>query len=489
MQNWPKQPIVYEINTWVWLHELSQKYKNAIHLGNVPAEDWDTIASLKVDAVWFMGVWERSPLGLRIARKNQELLDEFRRVLPDFKLKDVVGSPYCIRRYVVDRHLGGPQGLAAARKQLSTRSIRLILDFVPNHVAPDHPWIFGHPEYMIQGSREDLAKGPTAFFEAGDNIFAHGRDPYFLPWQDVAQINAFHPGLRRAAIDAVDDIASQCDGMRCDMAMLLLNEVFEKTWGAHAGVQPETEYWQDVIPAVREKHPDVLFMAEAYWDLESELLQQGFDLCYDKRLYDCLGHETAESVRLHLLAKFAYQDRLVRFIENHDEPRAALTFSPEKGRAAAITAATLPGAKLFHEGQFEGRKVKLPVFLGRRPDEPPDLALQVFYRKLLKNIHSPVFQEGEWHLCERSGWPDNQSYRNVVAWCWKNERERSLIVVNLSDQRSEARVRLPWEELAGRSWRLADVYREKVYDRDGSEMRNPGLYVALEAWGFHVLKF
>jgi hypothetical protein len=174
-----------------------------------------------------------------------------------------------------------------------------------------------------------------------------------------------------------------------------LNQIFERTWGSRAGQRPATEYWVDVISAIKKAHPDFLFVAEAYWDLEWELQQQGFDYCYDKRLYDRLEHDPAESVRLHLCADLAYQKKLVRFIENHDEPRAASTFSLEKERVAAITTSTLAGAKLFHEGQFEGRKVKLPVFLGRRPEEPVDPDLRAFYYKLLKAIHTPAFREGE----------------------------------------------------------------------------------------------
>ena len=128
---------------------------------------------------------------------------------------------------------------------------------------------------------------------------------------------------------------------------------------------PKTEYWGEVISATKKAHPDFLFIAEAYWDLEWELQQAGFDFCYDKKLYDRLVHDNAESVRLHLCADLAYQEKLLRFIENHDEPRAAATFSPAKERAAAVTMATLPGARLFHEGQFEGRKVRLPVFLAQ----------------------------------------------------------------------------------------------------------------------------
>src|SRR5208283_3377721 len=193
----------------------------------------------------------------------------------------------------------------------------------------------------------------------------------------------------------------QCDGVRCDMAMLLLNEIFERTWGNRAGQQPAAEYWIDLISAIRKAHPDFLFMAEVYWDLEWELQQQGFDFCYDKRLYDRLEQDTAESVRLHLCADLAYQGKLVRFIENHDEPRAAATFSPAKERAAAVTVSTLTGARLFHEGQFEGRKVRLPVFLGRGPDEPTDESLQAFYGRLLAAINAPVFRDGQWRLCAR----------------------------------------------------------------------------------------
>lgn len=485
----PRNPVIYEINTWVWLHELSQHHKTTITLGSIPPQEWEAIAGLGVDAVWLMGVWERSPAGIRIAQAHEGLQAEFRRVLPDLRQDDIVGSPYCVRRYVVDEHLGGPAGLATTREMLARRGLRLILDFVPNHVAPDHPWITEHPEYCIQGSAEDLNKTPDEFFAAGGNVLAHGRDPYFPPWPDVAQLNAFHSGLRQAVSKTLCDIAAQCDGMRCDMAMLVINRIFAQTWGQRAGTPPTAEFWPEVISAVRQRYPDTLFIAEAYWDLEWELQQQGFDYCYDKRLYDRLERDTAESVRLHLCAELAYQEKLVRFIENHDEPRAAAAFSREKSRAAAVTLATLPGAKLFHEGQCEGRAVKVPVFLSRRPAEPLDEELQTFYHKLLTTIGAPALREGEWRLCERNGWPDNPSYLNLVAWSWRAGEKHHLIVVNLSASRSQGRIRLPWADLVGQSWRLTDAFSREVYEREGNEMCDPGLYVDLGAWGFHCLHF
>ncbi len=327
---WSRYPTIYEINTWVWLAFLSRKYGKLIDLGSVPAAEWDAIAALRFDAVWLMGVWERSPAGIAISNGRESLLSDFRRALPDFRTEDNVGSPYSVHRYIVDQHLGGPDGLARARQELARRGLRLLLDFVPNHVAPDHPWVSEHPEYFIHGSAGDSARDPASYFALGEVFYAHGRDPYFPAWPDVLQLNAFQPELRRVAAETLSSIAGQCDGVRCDMAMLFLNAVFERTWGGRSGQKPDAEYWGEVIPATKKSHPDFLFVAEAYWDLEWELLQKGFDFCYDKRLYDRLEHESAESVRLHLYADPDYLGRLVHFLENHDEPRAASVFSTAK---------------------------------------------------------------------------------------------------------------------------------------------------------------
>lgn len=485
---WPRYPFLYEINTWVWLAELARKYGSGVDLSSVPSAEWDAIAEYGFDAVWLMGVWERSPAGIAIANKNAGLQEDFRRALADFRLEDNVGSPYCVRRYVVDRHLGGPEGLAVARGELAKRGMNLVLDFVPNHVAPDHPWVTEHPEYFIRGTASDLGKVPPSHMEVGGTVFACGRDPYFPAWPDVLQLNAFERGLRRTVVETISDIARQCDGIRCDMAMLMLNSIFERTWGASAGPRPETEYWADVISAIKNKYPGFLFMAEAYWDLEWELQQKGFDLCYDKKLYDRMEHSNAESIRLHLCGDLAYQEKLVRFIENHDEPRAAAIFSPASERAFALTMGTLPGTRLFYEGQFEGRKVRLPVFLGRRPNEPENRDLQAFYKKLLQAVDQPIFREGEWTLCGRTGWPDNWSFQNLISWSWAYKEERYLVVVNLSDHPAQALVQVSWKDAGDKTWRLKDVLAGTTYERRGSEMASPGLYVDLGPWSYHFFQ-
>jgi glycosidase len=485
---WTPYPALYEINTWVWLNELSQKHGKPIDLSSVPSVEWDAIAAYGFEGVWFMGVWERSAKGIAIANTNKGLLEDFRRALPDFTPGDNVGSPYCVRNYSVDPHLGGPKGLASARRELSRRGLKLVLDFVPNHVAPDNPWAAEHPQYFIRGSADDIRNDPASFLNVGGMIYACGRDPYFPAWPDVLQLNAFNPALRQAVIQTVTSIAEQCDGIRCDMAMLMLNAVFERTWGGRAGPRPATEYWVEVISAVKKKHPQFLFIAEAYWDLEWELQQKGFDFCYDKKLYDRLEHSNAESVRLHLCADLAYQGKLLRFIENHDEPRAAATFPREKQKASALMIATLPGIKMFHEGEFEGRKVRVPVFLGRRPNEGADEDLREFYRTVLEATSDPAFREGQWELCERTGWPDNGSFQDIVAWTWRHRDERFLVVVNLSDRPSQALVQPRWRDLSGQTWHLADMLAGITYERQGNDMSSPGLYVDLGPWSFHFFR-
>jgi Alpha amylase, catalytic domain len=478
----PRRPTIYEINTAVWLQRLGRERGRALALDEVPAAEWDALAALPVDAIWLMGVWQRSPAGLRIALEDPALDAANRAALPDLCAEDVIGSPYCVRDYVVDERFGGPAALAAAREQLAARGLGVILDYVPNHVAPDHPWTSARPECLLTGTEEDLARRPEAFLRTAGGVVAKGRDPYFAPWPDVAQLNAFAPALREAVAQTLVAIGGQCDGVRCDMAMLMTNEVFARTWGERAGPAPQDEYWPVLIARTKAAHPDFLFLAEAYWDMEWTLQQQGFDLCYDKRLYDRLAHESAEAVRGHLQADSGYQERLLRFIENHDEPRAAATFGAGQARAAAVAMSTLQGARLYHDGQLEGRRTRIPVFLGRGPDEPTDGDLRSFYARLLRAVEDSGLRDGDWRLCACEGWPDNDSHRRLVSWCWRDAGSRHLVVVNLSDAPAQARVRLPWDDVAGRTWALTDRLDGGRLERAGDEIAAEGLYVALDAW-------
>lgn len=478
------QPVIYEIDTWVWLHELSAIYSRDVTLADVPSEIWDEIAKPGIDAVWLMGVWERSPAGIRVARQNESMLEAFHKALPDFSDTDVVGSPYCVRRYAVDEHLGSANGLARARNELAARGLNLVLDFVPNHVAIDNPWTTEHPEYFLQapaGQDFDV----NAFVEVENRELALGRDPYFPPWPDVVQLNAFSVEVRKATTATLMSIAEKCDGVRCDMAMLFVNDVFARTWQGLAGQPPESEFWPGIIDAVKQSHTEFTFIAEAYWDMESVLLSQGFDYCYDKRLYDRLRSENAGSVKLHLGANIDYQQRMVRFLENHDEPRAAATFGARE-RAAAVATALLPGAKLYYDGQFDGRKIFDPVALGRRPTESNDHELNSFYSELIAYAarHRPG---ADWRLADSDGWPDNQSHQDLLAWTSAFDDERSVVIINYSGHSSQGNVRLPWSDLEDRQWNFLDEINRTEFKRDGNDLAQNGLFVDLEPWHYHVL--
>lgn len=472
---------IYEINAWVWLNEVSERIGSQTYLENAPAAEWNRLAEWHVNAVWLMGVWKRSPRGREIAASLDSLQREFRAALPDLRSEDIVGSPYSIQEYVPDPHFGTAQCLAVAREQLNRRGLKLIVDFVPNHLALDHPWVTQHPDFFVQGDRGDLERVPDRFVELNGRIFAYGRDPYFPAWQDTIQVNAFDPHLRAAVRETLLEIAAVCDGVRCDMAMLVLDDVFGRTWAGYVGDALRTQYWTDLIEAVRARYPDFLFIAEAYWDREWDLQQLGFDYCYDKRLYDRLRHDDADSVRAHLSADISYQEKLVRFLENHDEATAAEAFPGSKQRAAAVAVATLPGGKLYHDGQFSGRRVKLPIQLGRRAQERTDTDLEGFYRRLLAIAEPLLASGGEWKLADADGSSD------VLAWTWMVGTSLYLVVINYSDSACGATIRFRDSPRAGLDGKLRDLLTGEVFEQSGRDVASSGLPVRLGPWESQVL--
>jgi glycosidase len=489
------RPVIYEINTHVWLNSLSSHYQQAITLENVPDEVLDELTDLRVNTIWLMGVWQRSEAARQSALNYTH---EYRPALPDLTADDIIGSAYAIASYEIDTRLGGRDALATLRSRLHERGLRLILDFVPNHIAMDHPWTVEHPEYLVRGSAKTARKHAGMFYRSHDKNgrelhIAHGRDPYFPAWIDTAQVNAFAPAYRQVARETLLDIAAQCDGVRCDMAMLLVNDIFQQTWGDFVDDPiPETDFWPEIIPEIKQQYPDFVFIAEVYWNMEHHLQQQGFDYTYDKPLYDRIVDGDPGAIRLHLQADNGYQDRLVRFIENHDEPRAAATLGSTSSRAAATLICTLPGAVLLHDGQLSGRGVKLPVQIARQPDETPHHGLHAFYRRLLAEIDNPVYHAGEWSQLEIT--PAHrgvESHHNLLAYSWRREDELRLIVINITSEWSQGRIQLDgWRELlTGGFWRLHDALSRDFTYRDGAEIEAAGLHLELEAFQARIFHF
>ncbi len=467
----------------MWLTELSQTLGRTATLDDIPDAELDRLAAMGFDWVWFLSVWQTGLAGQQVSRSNSEWRREFQETLPDLREEDIPGSGFAITGYTVHEQLGGDAALARLRERLWERGLRLLLDFVPNHTGLDHPWVETHPEYYIPGTELDLARAPKNYTWAkrqrGDLLLAHGRDPYFAGWPDTLQLNYGNPATQEAMIGELRRIAGQCDGVRCDMAMLVLPDVFERTWDI-----PAQPFWPQATQRVRDQVPDFCFMAEVYWDMEWTLQQQGFDYTYDKRLYDRLREGHARPVREHLHAGLDYQNKMARFLENHDEPRAAAVFSHGIHEAAAAITFLAPGLRFFHQGQFEGRKKRISPHLGRGPSEPIDSKLQPFYERLLNVLRGPAVREGQWQLLEcLPAWEGNGTWDCFLAFAWQGPGDdRLLVAVNYASHRSQCYVRLPFPDLAGSQWRLQDQLSSAVYDRDGNELQTRGLFLDMSPW-------
>jgi len=479
----PLYPSLYQINTRVWLTDLSAKLGRAATLDDIPDAELERLAEMGFDWVWLLSVWQTGAAGQSVSRSNPEWRREFQETLPDLREEDIAGSGFAITAYQAPAALGGDAAVARLRERLRRRGLRLLLDFVPNHTALDHSWVDDHPDYYVSGTEQDLLRAPANYRwirrRRGDLLLAHGRDPYFSGWPDTLQLNYGNPATQDAMIGELERIAGQCDGLRCDMAMLLLPDVFARTWNISA--QP---FWAKAIERVHRRLPDFRFLAEVYWDLEGTLLQQGFDYAYDKRLYDRLREGQPRPVRDHLRAGLDYQGKMARFLENHDEPRAAATFSPGIHEAAAVITFLSPGLRFFHQGQLQGWRKRISPHLVRAPGETTDRDLEQYYQRLLAVLRRPVVRQGQWQLLECTpAWDGNWTWDCFIVFLWQGlGEERLLVAVNYAANRSQCRVRLPIADLAGRTWRLQDLLHPDCYDREGNDLQTRGLYLDEAPW-------
>jgi glycosidase len=484
-----KYQSLYQVNTRTWLRSLSAGKTVKATLDDIPDTELDRMAGKGFDWIWLLSVWTTGGLARSISRNNPEWLRDFRETLPDLCEEDIAGSGFAIAAYEVSPVLGGNAALHRLQARLHQRGMKLMLDFVPNHMGPDHPWLESHPEYFIRGTEAELEKYPQHYFRIrrkdGDMIFAHGRDPYFPGWPDTVQLDYSNPGTVNAMRQELIRISGLCDGLRCDMAMLILPDVFEKTWGKKA--QP---FWPDAIAASREMNPDFCFLAEVYWDMEWDLQQLGFDYTYDKRLYDRLRDGQGRAVREHFYAAPDYQDKLVRFLENHDEARSASVFELKRHKAAAILTYLSPGMRFFHQGQLDGYVKRISPHLVRAPEEVCDPILSAFYDTLTAVINKKLLRDGKWRLLEcRPAWHGNATWDSFIAFAWEAEGgDRLLITVNYAAQAGQCYVSAPFTGMINHSIKLKDLTGPASYSRDADELREKGLYLDMSAWGYHVFE-
>lgn len=486
-------PLLYQINTRCWLRDLSAHQQRTITLADVPAEEFARWQQLGFTHIWLMGVWTTGPRARDLALHDPQLRSAYDAVLPGWTEADVAGSPYSIADYAVPPALGGDAGLKQFRARLNQAGLKLILDFVPNHLGVDHAWVTARPDLFVQ-SKTEVDGTFAVSTAAGERRIANGKDPYFAPWTDVAQLDYRCAATRAAMQKLLLAIAARCDGVRCDMAMLLLNDVFAKTW-AHlpsAEPPPAGEFWSDAIPAVKRAQPGFSFLAEVYWGLEGRLQSLGFDFTYDKALYDDLTERRYAEAQSKLLAAAPdYVARSIHFLENHDEPRAAEKLSLLENRAAALTILALPGMRFLHEGQLRGARLKVPVQLARRPVEPPQAEVRAAYQAILTALQQSAVGRGEARLlAPRAAWDGNPTGQNFVVVQWQTKAAAfDLVVVNLAPHRGQCNVSLNAPGLDEHDWSMRDLLGDEKYLRVGKDITNSGLYLDLPAHGAQLFRF
>lgn len=466
-------PLLYEINTRCWLAELAEKAGRPVTLADVPDSEFEFWRRCGFTHLWLMGVWATGARGLAHSQREFSGREE------ELRCCEIAGSPYAITGYCVSANLGGEKGLAKFRHKLNACGIKLLLDFIPNHTALDHPWVRAHPEFYVT---TDLPHARATRIENDSTKwFAHGHCGFGPPWVDTLQLDYRNPALRRAMIDELRSISARCDGVRCDMAMLELNDVFARTWPEFPNNHSpaETEFWIAAIEAVREQRKDFLFLAEVYWDLEPRLQELGFDYTYDKRLYDrIVGRKDGEVTSYLYSLSPGFMARSAHFIENHDEPRVASLLPMAEHRAAALLILCLPGMRLLHEGQLRGARIHAHVHFARRGEESEDDLIAKFYDQLLSTLSKFPVGRGEWKLLTPlSASPGNPTHHHFVLVQWHLWPDQfDLAVINFSNVRSQCFAPLDIPSLGENNWRLTDLLGEEIHERTGADLVQWGLY-------------
>ncbi|MFZ6034334.1 MULTISPECIES: alpha-amylase family glycosyl hydrolase [Melioribacter] len=482
-------PSLYEINIRAFL----KRFGEDAALENIPDDYWMELRSKGIDYVWLMGVWKTCEENVDKYCFEDYLIKSYDKALSDWRRRDVIGSPFAIDKYEVNPRLGTEESLLKLKNLLNDIGIKLILDFVPNHFGADTSLLRDAPDIFLKVDESNYLKDPHTFFkpfEDRDEYYAHGRDPFFPAWQDTIQVNLMSRKARGYYIDILGKMTRLCDGIRCDMAMLAMNNVFKNTWaGVYNNAEdegPVVEFWEEIIGSVRSVRNDFIFIAEAYWDLEWKLQQQGFDYTYDKKLTDRITAGYVRDIHDHLMAEESYQKKSVRFIENHDEERSVTLLGKEKALAAAVIISTIQGMRFYFDGQFEGKKIKLPVQLGREPAEPVNKEIKNFYDKLLSIVSSDVLKKGKWTLLEPApAWDGNSTYLNMLAWEWTHQHKNCLVVINFSDKTSSCRIKLDLRDY-DEEILLNDLLNDKVYRRSSEEIIMQGLYIELKPYASHI---
>jgi hypothetical protein len=482
-------PILIQVNTRLWLDKLSRELNRQATLDDISDQSLHQLADQGFDWLYLLGIWLTGEKEAELARAEPSLQSEAKRLLGIIGDQAICASCFAISGYDVPENWGGSAALKRLEKRIHRFGLHLMLDFIPNHTGVSHPWALSNPDYFIgaDGENDILHKAAYATQTVeGPRYLMHGRDPYFPPWSDTLQLNYANPDLQAAMRAELLKVAAHCDGLRCDMAMLVLPEIFQKNWG-----KTMPPFWPQALAAVRAKKPDFVFMAEVYWNLETTLINQGFNYAYDKDLYDAFKTQDVGLVNSLIKTRAAVLPHLAHFLENHDEPRAAAVFPFEVHKASALISYGLPGLRFFFEGQLKGHSLRSPIQFCTSPKQPEDEALSRFYGRLTGLLVEMGSEAGEWIRIEpEPASTGDDGWKHFVSFAWQKENGKHwLVVVNFSPYKSQCLLRLPFSDMGGRRFLIKDRMNERAYQRSGDEMSSRGLFIELQAWGYHLFNF
>ena len=491
-------PHLIEINTRIFLNFMREKYSSPdMSLSLIPDDEWLKLKHLGFDIIWLMGVWKTSAISGEISKDEQFLRDFVKKVEGDISI--ISASPYSIVDYKLDSFFGFEWELKALKEKLNSFGMELYLDFISNHMAIDSEFSNECADCFVLGEKRDYENNKELFCEKkiGDITYyiAHGRDPNFPSWKDTIQLNYFNPKTREKMISELIKISELCDGIRCDMVMLTLNDIHENIWGwlldKRGYKKPQKEFWQMAISEVKSVNPQFVFMAEVYWGLEWKLQQLGFDYTYDKVFYDRLRNMGVEEVKGHLKAERLYQKKSVRFIDNHDEDPSIICFKGKKrALSAAVLISTVKGMRFYNNMQLKGVPLKIPVQISVFDYEKyKDMEIEKFYEKLLKIADHPAFHGGEWELLDVLALnPDDRSFRNIIAYKWTQMRTIKIVIVNYSDETSRGKISISLKS-KGDTLTLYEEFSERFFSFNSSDISSGLKIENISPYGFYVFDY
>ena len=473
--DWMPKLVLMAKNVYVWLHQLSRKYRRSIYrLDQIPDEELNLLARWGFTGLWLIGVWERSLGSKRIKERMGD--------------PDAVASAYSLFDYEIASDLGGEEAFQNLKDRAWRRGIRMASDMVPNHVGIDSRWVIEHPEWFISLDYSPFPayrfNGPDLswhgevgiyledhYFDRSDaavvfkrvdrrngneRFIYHGNDGTRMPWNDTAQLNYLNPDVREAVIQTILSVARKFPVIRFDAAMTLTKQHYQRLWFPEPGTGgaipsraehgmpkeqfnrfiPE-EFWRQVVDRVAQEAPDTLLLAEAFWLLEGYFVRTlGMHRVYNSAFMNMLKDEENAKYRSVMRNTLEFNPevlkRFVNFMSNPDEETAVTQFGKgDKYFGVCTMMVTLPGLPMFAHGQIEGFNEKYGMeYRYAKWDEQPDQELIRRHEReifpLMKRRHH--FSDVKNFLLYDFFTPEGYVNENVFAYSNRSGDERSLII-------------------------------------------------------------